>query len=72
MLLPPTPLIARGVILRVMDGAKRHSELVAHLEAESLAGQTGRDEHVWRVPMFTIPNGVDEIVASIPFDLPLI
>src|ERR1700687_4174717 len=34
MLLPPTPFIAGGVILVVMDGAKRDRKLVAYLESQ--------------------------------------
>ena len=34
-LLPPSPLIACGMVLMMVDGAKRHGELVAHLKAES-------------------------------------
>ena len=31
---PPLPLIARGMIFGVMDGAERHGELVADLQAQ--------------------------------------
>ena len=34
MAVPPLPLIASGMILGVMDGAERHGELVAYLQAQ--------------------------------------
>ena len=34
VLLPPSPLIACGMVLVMVDGAKRHGELVAHLETQ--------------------------------------
>ena len=35
VLLPPLPLIACGMVLLMVDGAERHGEFIAHLEAES-------------------------------------
>jgi hypothetical protein len=36
MLLPPLPLVASGVVLLMVNGAKRHLEFIADLEPKAL------------------------------------